>query len=421
MRVAFVTFGCKINQYDTDVMRHQALAEGSSVVPFDSEADVYVINTCSVTGKADYQCRQAIRAAVRRGAGARIVVTGCYAETRPDDIRGIDGVTHVLGNSGKPTIASLLAAEVICTHSDHKSGRTSLPRQRTRGVLKVQDGCDGSCSYCIVPHARGASRSVPAADLFRTFDQMIVNGVPEVVISGIHIGRYGVDLRPSTTLSALVLALAQRKRQARIRLSSIEPGEVTPEITAMLGKGICRHLHIPLQSGDDRILHAMNRQYSAAEYRALLESIAAAVPDVALGADVIVGFPGEDDPAFENTRRLIESLPLTHLHVFSFSPRPGTAAAVMPHQVPEKVKKERNGQLRELGLRKNRAFRTRLVGKKMEIVVEDVQQGSLVSGLTDNYVRVELEDGKEGSISGQRTVTISEVSLEGTRGSLADN
>jgi threonylcarbamoyladenosine tRNA methylthiotransferase MtaB len=416
MRVAFTTFGCKINQHDTEIMRQRAAEEGGTIVPFDSEADVYVINTCSVTGKADYQCRQSIRAAARRASGARIIVTGCYAETRPEEIRQIAGVTHVLGNKGKPDIGPFLtcAGEHVSTDATRRAAALS---RRTRGVLKIQDGCDSRCSYCIVPQARGGSRSIPLDAVIRSFEDALQDSVPEVVLSGIHIGRYGLDLRPATTLSLLLTDLVRRRGNARVRLSSIEPGEVTPEIIALLGSGICRHLHIPLQSGDDRILRAMNRQYSAAQYRTLVESIAVAIPDVALGTDVMVGFPGEDDEAFENTYALIAALPLTHLHVFSYSRRPGTTAAEMHRQVPESVKKDRNERLRKLGLKKNLAFREQLKGKRVEIVVEDAKDGAGFSGLTDNYVRIMIENEKECSTNGILSVIVSDVSMAGTKGS----
>lgn len=415
MRIAFTTFGCKVNQYDTDMMRHAAVREGGEVVPFDDLADVYVINTCSVTGKSDYQCRQAIRAAVRRGAGAQVIVTGCYAETRPGEIKRIPGVTRVLGNGEKGELVSFLAA---CGASS--GGNVIAPvrvdHQRTRAFLKVQDGCDSRCAYCIVPLARGSSRSIPREEVVRQFDASVAAGAPEVVLSGIHIGRYGADLSPRSSLSSLVHELAGRREGSRIRLSSIEPGEVTQEIVALIGNGLCSHLHIPLQSGDDRILAAMNRNYSAGTYRRLIESLADKVPGIALGADVMVGFPGEGAREFESTRKLIECLPLTHLHVFSYSPRPGTPASLMSNQVPDNDKKLRSEELRSIGATKNLRFRQGFQGKQVEVVIERNIKNGHCSGLTDNYIRVDVGKVKDGNIQGLVPVRITNVIESATYG-----
>jgi threonylcarbamoyladenosine tRNA methylthiotransferase MtaB len=410
MRIAFTTLGCKINQYDTDVMRKTAAAEGNAIVPFESEADVYVINTCSVTAKSDYQCRQTIRAAIRRKEGARIIVTGCYAETRPQEIRSIPGVSLVLGNGEKANIARYVS-DPEHTGLDRASGYHDVVRERTRGVLKIQDGCDGRCSYCIVPKARGASRSVPRDEVVKLFDQAIDAGCPEVVLSGIHIGRYGIDLDPRVSLTGLIADLLARRKQTRIRLSSIEPNEITNEMVDLCGQGMCRHFHIPLQSGDDAILHSMNRDYSAAFYGNLVETIAHKVPGAAIGADVMVGFPSEDEGAFLNTFNLIEELPLTHLHVFSYSPRPGTAAAIMKGQVSNTIKKQRNETLRDLGLKKNHEFRKKFKGSILNVVLEESSRAEKGegSGLTDNYIRVTVSGMNRGDLGREIRVLITDV------------
>ena len=415
MRVAFATFGCKINQYDTDRIRQDIERQGGTIVPFDGDADVYVINTCSVTGKADYQCRQKIRSATRRAEGAAVIVTGCYAEIRAEEVRTMPGVTLVVGNRDKSSIGNVVSRYGIAQRKTaSESGTVPL---RTRTVLKVQDGCDNRCSYCIVPAARGGSRSIPYADVLRSFDAAVEDGSPEVVVSGIHIGSFGNDLHPAATLSTLLGDLVQRRGEARIRLSSIEPNEITPKIVSLLGNGLCRHLHMPLQSGDDDILRAMNRRYTASEYRALADSIAAQVPDVCLGADVMVGFPGEDDRAFENTYRLIENSPLTHLHIFSYSPRPGTPAAGMDKKVADHVKKERNERLRTLGKKKNLEFRKRMIGRTVE-VVEETEQGvtTMRTGLSDNYVRVTIENGVFRNDSRPPKVLVKDVNESGVIG-----
>jgi threonylcarbamoyladenosine tRNA methylthiotransferase MtaB len=410
MRIAFTTLGCKINQYETDAMRKAAAAAGNSIVPFESEADVYIINTCSVTAKSDYQCRQTIRAAVHRGEGARVIVTGCYAETRPQEVRSIPGVSLVLGNNEKANLTRYVsdpgdggAASTSCDHD--------VVKERTRGILKIQDGCDSRCSYCIVPQARGGSRSVPRDEVVRLFVQAVDAGCPEIVLSGIHIGRYGSDLEPRRSLSGLLTDLLARRKHARIRLSSIEPNELTDEMLDLAGQGMCRHFHVPLQSGDDAILRAMNRDYTAAYYRRLVENIAHKIPGAAIGADVMVGFPGEDERAFLNTRKIIEELPLTHLHVFSYSPRPGTKAAIMKEQVSNAVKKQRNSVLRDLGFRKNLEFRKRFKETILNIVLEESSrsvEGS-GSGLADNYIRVTVSGVKRGDFGKAVPVVIDDV------------
>ena len=409
MRIAFTTLGCKINQYETDAMRTAAAAEGNDIVPFESEADVYIINTCSVTAKSDYQCRQTIRAAVHRREGAKVIVTGCYAETRPQEIRSIPGVSLVLGNGEKANITRYVSdrSHAIAVGPADQSS----VRERTRGVLKIQDGCDNHCSYCIVPLARGGSRSVPHDEVLKQFVRLIDAGCPEVVLSGIHIGRYGYDLSPRTSLTSLIADLLARRKQARIRLSSIEPKEITSDMVDLIGQGMCRHLHIPLQSGDDMILRSMNRDYTAAFYHHLVETIAQKVPGAAIGADVIVGFPGEDDSAFQNTFKMIEELPLTHLHVFSYSPRPGTAAAGMKGQVSNTVKKQRSEALRNLGARKNLEFRHRFQGRILNVVFEgsSLPDEGTGSGLTDNYIRVAVSGVKRGHYGQEVPVMIKDV------------
>jgi len=409
MRIAFTTLGCKINQYETERMRHDLAQDGNTFVPFDAEADVYVINTCSVTAKADAQCRQLIKAAAKRNQQARVVVTGCYAETRPDEIKGIRGVSLVLGNEGKSNIATHLGTGKGT--ANHRPPSVMAVQERTRAFLKIQDGCDNFCSYCIVPYARGRSRSADPGEVLREFNRLVQAGYTEIVLTGIHIGMYGTDLGADLNLTKLISSLNDRRGDARLRLSSIEPHEVTEGIMQLIGKGICRHLHIPLQSGDDAILAAMRRSYTSHYYRKLLDRLAHHIPGIALGADVMVGFPGEDDKAFQNTVDLVRESPLTHLHVFSYSPRPGTNAAQMEMQVPEQIKQERNELLRKLGEEKNLEFRKSQVEKKNQVIVEDKQdqQTGLFSGLTDNYIRVNIQGARKGDIGKKILVRLHSV------------
>jgi threonylcarbamoyladenosine tRNA methylthiotransferase MtaB len=289
-------------------------------------------------------------------------------------------------------------------------------RGRTRGFLKIQDGCDNACSYCIVPLARGGSRSAAPGNVVKEFTLQVQAGCPEIVLTGIHIGRYGSDLSPATDLTEILTTLVPAREQSRVRLSSIEPKEITPEMIGLLGNGLCRHLHIPLQSGDDTILAAMKRDYTSTFYLDLLQGIAKNVPDIALGADVMVGFPGEGDTEFQNTLKLIEKSPLTHLHVFSYSPRQGPEAAAMKNQVPVAVKKQRSEALRDIGRRKNFDFRKRFSGSDVQVVVEgkiDTKTGCF-TGLTDNYIRMIILDAKAENIGENIKVRISEVNEEST-------
>ncbi len=403
MRIAFTTLGCKINQVETDMLRRNLEARGDTIVPFSADADVYVINTCSVTAKSDYQCRQAIRSAVRRKQGAKIVVTGCYAELRPEEIKNIGGVDFVFGARDKDKIFHLFSTlPGIASAEQSRVAPADMIKavsSRTRGFLKIQDGCDDKCSYCVVPLARGNSRSVPAQEIMAEFERMVRSGCPEIVLTGIHIGTYGMDFDGTMNVVTLLKQLLEKRGKARIRLSSIEPGEITGELLTLLGKGLCRHLHIPLQSGDDTILGLMNRKYSSDFYQKQLDEIAMQTPGIALGADVMVGFPGEGKLEFQNTMRLIEQSSLTHLHVFSYSPRPGTAAATMERQVPESIKKVRSNELRRIAEEKNLFFRRKHVGTEAAAVVEAKKDKSgLLTGLTDNYIRVSIYDAKKEHI-----------------------
>jgi threonylcarbamoyladenosine tRNA methylthiotransferase MtaB len=423
MRIAFTTLGCKINQFETDALQQDFLSRGNTVVPFDVDADVYVINTCSVTAKSDTQSRQMIRSAVRRGNGAKVVVTGCYAEMRPEEILAMPGVALVIGNSDKARISDQVMSMVSACNPDSYSTSKSVLNTlhtRTRGFLKIQDGCNNRCSYCIVPLARGSSRSASPDAVLREFKSLVDRGCPEVVLTGIHIGTYGSDLEQSLSLTNMLQMLIPSRGRTRIRLSSIEPNEITRDMINYLGQGLCRHLHIPLQSGDDAILASMKRNYTSCFYEDLLERIAKRVPGVALGADIIVGYPGEGDKEFQNTMRIVERSPLTHLHVFSYSPRPGTPAAEKKDQVPEQIKKERSATLRILGMKKNLLFRKMHQGSDLDVIIEDKidRDTGLLTGLTDNYIRVMIYGAKKENIGGKISVRINEVKEQGNFGSI---
>jgi threonylcarbamoyladenosine tRNA methylthiotransferase MtaB len=403
--VAFVTLGCKLNQYDTTELQALLEAQGCRPVPFESPAEVYVVNTCTVTARADYSGRQAIRRAIARNPRAVVVVTGCYAQTNPEAVAGIPGVDLVLGTRDKYALPDLLAearkrARPLVRVGDvfAPGPAPAVPLRRfapgyTRAFVKVQDGCQHRCSFCVVPFARGGSRSRPVAAVVEQVEGLVGAGYREVVLTGVDLGHYGWDLRPRTSLAALGRRLLDVAGLARLRLSSILPAYFTDELLELIAgeRRVCRHLHVPLQSGSDRILRAMRRPYNARLYRALLERLAGAVPDLGLGTDVITGFPGETDDDFAETEALVEALPFTYLHVFSYSDRRGTEAARLPApRVPPETIRRRTTRLRRLGAAKHAAFRRAQLGRVLDVLVleqRDRPTGRLL-GLTDNYLEV---------------------------------
>ena len=433
MRIAFATVGCRLNQFETDALRGKAHAAAHEVVPFEADADVYVINTCSITADADADSRRLARRAVRRNPSALVVVTGCYAQGAPQAAAAIPGVDLVVGNREKSGLLAeiervrksgtphVLVSDVrAASRMDGDEYGPGIDPDRTRAFLKVQDGCNYGCSFCIVPAVRGPNRSQEPGRVLAAIRRLHAAGFPEVVLTGIHLGTYGRDLRPRTTLGALCGAIASLPEAPRVRLSSLDPHEVTPELIELLAESprFCRHLHLPLQSGDDRVLRRMRRGHTAAEFRALVERLAADVPMMAVMGDVIVGFPGEDAGAFRSTYELIEGLPLAGLHVFSYSPRPGTDAAGYPDQVSRKTKIERSRALRSLAARKAQSFRQRMVGETLEVVVlRKTGDAGMLEGLSDNYLRVWFAE--DPAIHGTRVaVRVEAATARGVVGSL---
>ncbi len=402
MRIAFATVGCRLNQFETDALRGKALAEGHEIVSFGSPADAYVINTCTITAEADADSRRLARQAVRRNPAALVAVTGCYAQAAPEAVAAIPGVDLILGNGEKPhLVAHLREARKSgrpATVVGDGAGRISVEEygegidsDRTRAFLKVQDGCNYRCSFCIVPEVRGGNRSLHPDRILAQIGRLYAAGFPEVVLTGIHLGTYGRDLTPPTTLGALCARLASLPEGPRIRLSSLDPHEVKPDLIRLLADSprFCRHLHLPLQSGDEFILRRMRRGHTAAQFRELVLRLETEVPGIAVSGDVIVGFPGEDDAAFQRTFDLLSGLPIAGLHVFSYSRRPGTDAAAYSLQVPKAVKAERSRALRGLAARKAQAFREGFLGETLEVVVLDREgPGGLLEGLSDNYLPI---------------------------------
>lgn len=432
--VAFATLGCKLNQYDTSEIQALLEARGFRTVAFEEPAQLYVINTCTVTARADYSDRQAIRRAVARNPGAVVVVTGCYAQTNPEAVAKIPGVDLVLGTRDKYELPDLLdglrkRVRPLVRVGDVFERRSLpvIPLRRfapgyTRAFVKVQDGCQHRCAFCIVPFARGGSRSQPLSVVVEQVERLVAAGYGEVVLTGVDLGHYGWDLVPRASLAGLVRRLLEIPGLGRLRLSSILPAYLTPElIGTIVGEPrVCRHLHIPLQSGADRVLRAMRRPYNVRLYRALVERLAEALPDLGLGTDVITGFPGETAAEFAETEALVEALPFTYLHVFSYSDRRGTEAARLaaPRVAPEEVRR-RTTRLRRLGAAKNLAFRQAHVGREVELLVLEHRERETVAlvGLTGNYLEVAF-DGLDALMRRFARVRVTSVDGEQLRGEL---
>ncbi len=401
-----------------------------SLVPFDQDADIYIINTCTVTKKSDYQSRQLIRRAKRNNPMARIIVTGCYAQVNPSEIKKIPEVDLVLGNVEKedvldyvknivgavrePSLQESVFVGDVSLQTRFRPSWVKRFSDRTRTFLKIQDGCSACCSYCIVPIARGPSRSAEPQEIIKQVEDLTAEGYQEVVLSGVHLGTYGKDLTPSINLTRLLENILDKTRIRRVRLSSIEPMDIPEGLIDLIASTdrICRHLHIPLQSGSPRILQAMNRDYTPDDYKDLILRIEGKIKGIGIGTDIIAGLPGEGEEDFLATMRLIAELPFSYLHVFPYSIRPGTSAGCMDRQIPERIKKERCKRLRDLGSKKNLAFKRQHIGLTLEVLIEkeEDKETGLLRGLSENYLRVLLEG--EDSLKNK----IVEVMVEGLKG-----
>ena len=385
MNISIITLGCKVNQAESAAIEGAFRNRGFSIVGLSENPDFCIINTCTVTAKSDYQSRQLIRKAAK--TGARVIVTGCYAQLKPDELKGIAGVDRIVPNNDKFNIVNIL------------SGTTSLDTlyysNRSRPLVKVQDGCNHACSYCLIPKARGRSRSVNISEVMDEVLCHEAHGYNEVVLTGIHLGLYGYDMEPGTTLSTLIKALLTKTNVRRIRLSSIEVTEINEEIIELLQDNrVCKHLHVPLQSGSDTILRNMKRPYTAGAYIDMIGRIASRIHNIAIGTDVIVGFPGEGETEFLQSKGLLESLPFSYMHIFPFSARPGTLAAQMPGQISSQIKKDRCGALKTLNTRKRNAYLTSQIGKTLDIIVEDVYANSTSVGKSSNYLKVAVSSNE---------------------------
>jgi len=428
-----ITIGCKLNQFETEWIREALIRRDWKFRRFEDGAAFCIINSCTVTARSDARCRNAARRAKRTNPGSFVVVTGCYAETQRESLDEMREVDLVLGNGEKSSLPAILDAIAEGDRGNLPPDGPALsmrkPPERfeidrfldhVRAFVKIQEGCNASCSYCIVPRARGPSRSVPVPDVLGQISVLQENGYHEIVLSGVHIGRYGADFDPACTLADLVEAILERIDAVRVRLSSIEMNEVTPRLLDLVRATdrLAPHLHIPLQSGDDRILEAMNRSYRASGFRGRIEEIARARDGIAIGTDIIVGFPGETEACFENTYELVRDLPISHLHVFGYSARPQTPAAAMAGTVGGERKRERGGRLIELGKAKRRAFLESHIGSVQLVLVQKPphRQPSLVRSLTGTYCEVLLpkEIGARGSLVPVRVSRFDRGTLYGT-------
>lgn len=403
MRIAITTLGCKINQYDSAVIQNR-LEEKHSFVPFDELADCYLINACTVTDRADWEARQLVRRAKRRNPAAKVLVTGCYAQVNSEEVAQVPGVDYVVGLNRLDDllrfVESVPAGAAQIAVSDVKRergvlvlGTRALPGH-TRAFLKIQEGCNYSCTYCIIPTARGLSRSVSPRQVMEQVRQLTGAGYQEIVLTGIHLGGYGQDLHPKTDLTTLVEMIAASGLISRLRLSSLDPREVPDRLLDLIAGSdvICPHLHICAQGGDDEVLKQMRRNYGTAYYRDLVARVRERLPEAALGSDVIVGFPGETDAQFESSLNFFESLPLTYFHVFPYSQRRGTAAMSLANHVPRRMKKVRAQRMRQLSARKKRDFCSSFLGRRVAVLIEDKVDGTsgFRRGFSRNYLPVTL-------------------------------
>lgn len=410
-RVAISTLGCKTNQFESAAMIEQLKAAGYLVVPFTEPSDIYIVNSCTVTARTDAETRRLIRRARRLNPASRIVATGCYAQVAPGELEKMPELDCVLGNQEKQNISSLLESAGRSV-SDIASISTAEPlkltsfAEHTRAFLQIQNGCNSFCSYCIVPYARGRSRSANPIDVLQGIRDFAANGFKEVVLTGIHLGAYGLDFPAPTTLTVLVKQIEAEAIMPRLRIGSIEPNEVSEELLSLMAESgsICPHLHLPLQSASDSVLSRMGRSYTAAAFRDLTGRISIAMPDAFIGADVIAGFPGETEEEFYETIRLCEELPFSDLHVFPYSRRPGTRAAAMPNHVPDRIVTERAARLRGIAKQKKAEFLERFVGKKLSVLVQGYDdKTSTCRGLSRNYI--------SASFFGKKSLVNEEVSI----------
>ncbi|MBD2869469.1 tRNA (N(6)-L-threonylcarbamoyladenosine(37)-C(2))-methylthiotransferase MtaB [Paenibacillus arenilitoris] len=431
--VAFYTLGCKVNFYDTEAIWQLFKNEGYEQVDFESTADVYLINTCTVTNTGDKKSRQIIRRAVRRNPDAVIAVTGCYAQTSPAEIMAIEGVDLVIGTQDRDKIMDYVgqiqadrkpvnAVRNIMKTRDFEELNVPDFTERTRAFLKIQEGCNNFCTFCIIPWSRGLSRSRAPQSVLEQAKQLVASGYKEIVLTGIHTGGYGDDME-NYNLTSLLWDLDKVEGLERIRISSIEASQIDDAMIDVLNRSskMCRHLHIPLQAGENSVLKRMRRKYTTEEFAAKIKRLHEAMPGVAITTDVIVGFPGETEEMFESGYRFMEELQFAEMHVFPYSKRTGTPAARMEDQVDEEVKNERVHKLIDLSEKMQLQYASKHVGQVLDVIPERDYKGApgtgMVMGYTDNYIQVVFE-GSESLIGQLCRVKITEAGVNECKGKL---
>ena len=410
------TLGCKVNRYESDGIAAELEKKGAFRTDRAEWADICIINTCSVTSKAGMQSRQEIRRIRKANPNAALIVTGCYAQTESETVKSIDGVDRVVGHEQKFGIADMIfdgpftrskdgtSEPSICSDTVYRSFQTPVKGEMTRAYLKIQDGCNSFCSYCIIPYARGRSRSMPENEIMEHLKILSDSGYNEVILTGIHIGNWGLDLPSSPDFTGLLERIVRQKPVNRIRISSIEPMEVTDRILDLIREGpwVCDHLHIPLQSGDDMVLKRMNRPYDTAFFTDLIQNVHQRVPSASIGTDIIAGFPGETEESFERTYSLVKSLPIDYMHVFPFSPREKTKAYRFSGRVADKTVTDRCARLRKLSKTKRRSFESKFFGTTLNGIVLEKRNPATgrLNVVTSNYlnVSVEGEDSCKGKV-----------------------
>ena len=404
--VAFTTLGCRVNQYDTDAMRGLFIQSGYTPVDFDEKADIYVINTCSVTNMGERKSRQLIRKAKRTNEDAYIIVTGCYAQLAPEAIATIDGVNLVIGTNNRHRVVELVE-QLESTEKQISIVRNIMEQatfeemplygneiDKARAFMKIQEGCNNYCTFCIIPYTRGKLKSRRVEDIVKEAKRLVEHGYHEIVLTGIHLGNYGIELLEKPNLAHVVKALLEIPGLERIRLGSIESVEVSEELVDLMAKDprFCTHLHLPLQAGSNHILKLMNRHYNFQEFKDLIARLRSRIPGLAITTDIIAGFPGETDEDFEETMRTVEEIGFTHIHAFPYSKREGTPAATMEDQVPEAVKKTRVALLKSLGQKGLQKFAEQMIGKPAEILIEREEDGYYL-GFTNEYIHGKIKKG----------------------------
>ena len=426
IRVAITTLGCKVNQVESAALDNAFAAAGCALVDFREQADIYVVNSCAVTARAGQQSRQVLRNALRRNPEARVLITGCYAQIAADTLRAIDPRVLLIGNSHKEELVAVAlgrAPAPALVPMAEKQGVFALPVQHfpghSRAFLRIQDGCSNFCSYCIVPYTRGRSRSLPLQQVMQQAGLFAEAGYREIVVTGINVGRYGLDLSENETIVTVLARLCTAFPEIRFRLSSIEPPEIDAALLDMAAAhpNCMPHFHIPLQSGDDRVLAAMRRRYRSADFAGRVQALRARLPLAAVGCDVLTGFPGETEAQAANTRALLQECAVSFLHVFPYSRRPGTPAAGMPDQVPAGSKSERAGLLRKLDADLRRHFYAANLGRVLRILVERRRADGMLEGFSENYIPVRLA-GPEALVGKIAAVRLLRVDAGGPFGIL---